>query len=91
VEAEESASANEELSKQANMLKESLSRFKLKPNSSEASKVDSIRPEVMRMLEDMVEKKMSSHHLDESKHKGKGTRNLRQKLKYCWTTKSWQY
>jgi len=70
------------------MLKESLSRFKLKPNSSEASKVDSIRPEVMRMLEDMVEKKMSSHHLDESKHKGKGTRNLRQKLKYCWTTKS---
>jgi len=43
VEAEESASANEELSKQANMLKESLSRFKLKPNSSEASKVDSIR------------------------------------------------
>jgi len=42
----------------------------------------------MRMLEDMVEKKMSSHHLDESKHKGKGTRNLRQKLKYCWTTKS---
>jgi methyl-accepting chemotaxis protein len=74
VEAEESASANEELSKQANMLKESLSRFKLKPNSSEASKVDSIRPEVMRMLEDMVEKKMSSHHLDESKHKGKGNK-----------------
>jgi len=28
----------------------------------------------MRMLEDMVEKKMSSHHLDESKHKGKGNK-----------------
>jgi len=69
VEAEESATANEELSKQANiMLKDSLSRFKLKANSSQSSKLDSINPEVMRMLENMLERKMNSH-LDESKNK----------------------
>ena len=70
VEAEESASANEELSRQANMLKDSLSRFKLKANSVESSKIDGLKPEVMRMLEDMVEQKMNIH-LDDPKYKGK--------------------
>lgn len=68
VEAEESAAANEELSKQANMLKDSLGRFKLKANFAESAKIDNIKPDVIRMIENMVDQKMNLH-IDESKSK----------------------
>ncbi|MFZ5986516.1 MAG: methyl-accepting chemotaxis protein, partial [Bacillota bacterium] len=64
VEAEESASANEELSKQADLLKQSLSRFKLKANTLEHTKLENISPEVIKMIEDIVDKKKHLHTED---------------------------
>ncbi|MGI6622076.1 MAG: methyl-accepting chemotaxis protein [Acetivibrionales bacterium] len=55
--AEESASASEELSSQAELLKESVGRFKLKKSNNTFEKLDSLNPEVIRLLEDMSEKK----------------------------------
>ncbi|MGB7604990.1 MAG: methyl-accepting chemotaxis protein [Lutisporaceae bacterium] len=60
---EESASASEELSSQAELLKEQVARFKLsrsKHSSSNYRGMESISPEVLRMLEEMYDKKLSS-------------------------------
>jgi len=57
--AEESASASEELSSQAELLRESVGRFKLRKNSSSSEKQDILNPEVIRLIEDMSEKKKS--------------------------------
>jgi methyl-accepting chemotaxis protein len=51
---EESAAASEELSSQAEMLKEEVARFKLKKTGRASYKgMENINPEVLRMLEDM--------------------------------------
>jgi methyl-accepting chemotaxis protein len=60
--AEESASASEELASQAQLLKEAVSKFKLKRiRSTSASSLDSLSPDIVKMIEDTVEKKKSSH------------------------------
>lgn len=58
---EESAAASEELSSQAELLREQVSRFKLKKTTGSSYKgFEDLNPEVLRMLEDMVQKKKSS-------------------------------
>ncbi len=54
---EESAAASEELSSQAIILKEMVGKFKLKHNARSMNRLDGISPEVLKMLEDMSEKK----------------------------------
>lgn len=55
--AEECAAASEELSGQADMLKESVSRFKLKKTKSPYVSNDVITPEMLRTIEGMLERK----------------------------------
>jgi len=58
---QESAAASEELSSQAELLKEQVSRFKLKKTTGSAYKgLEDLNPEVLRMLQDMSQKKKSS-------------------------------
>jgi methyl-accepting chemotaxis protein len=60
---EESAAASEELSSQAEMLKEQVSRFRLKAAHHKASRYgdeDGINPEVLKMLEQMNNKKTAT-------------------------------
>jgi methyl-accepting chemotaxis protein len=58
---EESAAASEELSGQAELLREQVSRFKLRKNVHKSYKgLEEINPEVLRMLENMSEKKKVS-------------------------------
>ena len=52
---EESAAASEELSGQAMLLKETVSRFKLRKNVSTYSKVETLSPEVLKMLDSMAD------------------------------------
>lgn len=55
---EESAAASEELSSQADMLREEVARFKLrKANRSSYRGMEDLNPEVLKMLEDMNNKK----------------------------------
>ena len=57
----ESAAASEELSSQAQLLRESVARFKLKKNNKSYDKIDRLEelsPEILKMLEDMSGKKM---------------------------------
>ena len=61
---EESAAASEELSSQAEMMKEMVSRFKLKQNVKSYSKYDEMNPELLRMLETMSEKKGKQSQLN---------------------------
>ena len=56
---EESAAASEELSSQAEVLNEMVGKFKLKKSSSIKS-LDELNPDVIRMLENITEKKMAS-------------------------------
>ncbi len=65
---EESASASEELSSQAELLKESVNRFKLKKISNSYEKLDSLNPEVIRMLEDMSDKRKRELGLVKESH-----------------------
>ncbi len=59
---EESASASEELAGQAQILKELVGRFKLKhAGNSTFSHMNTINPDIMRVLEDMVESKSKSN------------------------------
>ncbi|WP_088189484.1 methyl-accepting chemotaxis protein [Desulfosporosinus sp. FKA] len=53
---EESAAASEELSSQAAILQDMISKFKLKQNT-ESGSIDRLSPEVLRILENMTEKK----------------------------------
>ncbi len=56
--AEECAAASEELSGQADMLKDSISRFRLKKTKAISySSGDAITPEMLKMLEGMMEKR----------------------------------
>ncbi len=55
--AEESAAASEELSGQAALLREMVSKFKLQKGGLNNNKFDDLDPEILRMLEDMSDKK----------------------------------
>lgn len=56
--AEESASASEELSSQAEMLKQMVNNFKLKDiKDMEFTKLDKLSPDIIRAIEEMIEKK----------------------------------
>ena len=52
---QESAAASEELSSQAALLKEMVSKFKLRQNGRSFSKLDELSPEVLTMLKNMSE------------------------------------
>lgn len=54
---EESASASEELSSQAGLLREMVGKFKLKKINQTYNKFEDISPEVLKMLENMSDKK----------------------------------
>jgi len=55
--AEESASASEELSSQAEVMRDNVSKFKLKQANREFKVGDGVSPEVLRAIENMMEKK----------------------------------
>lgn len=67
--AEESASASEELSSQAGILRDSVRRFKLKKQTAGARKIEELNPDVMRMLETMLEKRQIAAPLDKKDEK----------------------
>jgi methyl-accepting chemotaxis protein len=54
---EESAASSEELANLAQLLKEQVSRFKLKKNSTSYKGINELNPNILRMLESMTEKK----------------------------------
>lgn len=57
---QESAAASEELSSQAELLKEQVARFKLKRNVSALKGYKELSPEVLKVLEEMSEKKKAN-------------------------------
>ncbi|MDD3172984.1 MAG: methyl-accepting chemotaxis protein [Herbinix sp.] len=65
---EESAAASEELSNQASILKEMVSRFTLKKKCKGYNDIDKISPEVLKMLENMSDKNMGD--LNKANNKG---------------------
>lgn len=75
---EESAAASEELTGQAEMLNEMVSRFRIKKSLLRNSSLEELNPEVLKMLEQMSEKKKS-----ELKHEPKqaGTQKKSKKQK----------
>jgi methyl-accepting chemotaxis protein len=54
---QESAAASEELASQAVVLQETVTKFKLRQNTRNYEKFDNLSPEILRMLENMTEKK----------------------------------
>ncbi|MBP1753687.1 MAG: methyl-accepting chemotaxis sensory transducer [Firmicutes bacterium] len=62
---EESAAASEQLSGQAAMLKETVSRFKLKKSQNSKGNYGDVSPEVMMMLENMTKAKKKSVEAEE--------------------------
>lgn len=64
---EESAAASEELSSQAELLKNLVDKFKLKHSSKSYNSYEELSPEVLKMLEDMSQKgkKNSQRDIDE--------------------------
>lgn len=54
---QESAAASEELSSQAALLKETVSKFKLKRMAHSQNRLSDLNPELLKMLEDMSDKK----------------------------------
>lgn len=63
---EESAAASEELSSQAELLRNMVSKYKLKKEINSRQSIDDINPEVLSMLENMAQKNRngSSSYLD---------------------------
>ncbi|WP_315068921.1 HAMP domain-containing methyl-accepting chemotaxis protein [uncultured Clostridium sp.] len=61
---EEAATASEELSTQAELLREMVSKFKLKQNVKSYNNLSELNPEVIKMLEEMAEKKGRSFRRD---------------------------
>jgi methyl-accepting chemotaxis protein len=68
---EESAAASEELSSQAALMRDMVSRFKLKKSSKTYGKMEDLSPEVLAMLENMTEKKNKNSGLTEDKKNSK--------------------
>ncbi len=69
---EESAAASEELSSQADLMRDAVARFKLKKVSHTYNKYEELNPEVLKMLEEMSERKKADLE-DEQHHKGEGS------------------
>ncbi len=65
---EESAAASEELSSQAALLKDMVSRFKLRKNTKTYNHMEELNPDVIKMLEDMSGKKKSNGNAIESRN-----------------------
>lgn len=63
---EESAAASEELSGQAALLKETVSKYKLRKNTGLSGKFDELSPEVLMMLENMTVKKKSGRGIEQN-------------------------
>ena len=63
--AEESASASEELSSQAELLKSAVSRFRLSKVKSNSGFDGGLNSEMVRMIENIVEKKKMNSHLEQ--------------------------
>ncbi|HEX9061949.1 MAG TPA: methyl-accepting chemotaxis protein [Clostridia bacterium] len=59
---EECAASSEELSGQADLLKELVGNYKLKKHVPLKDNISSLTPEVIKMLESMASKKQASHH-----------------------------
>ncbi|WP_378954144.1 methyl-accepting chemotaxis protein [Pelosinus sp. sgz500959] len=55
--AQESASASEELSSQAEVMRDNVSKFKLKQNNQGFTVGEGVSPDVLRAIEDMIERK----------------------------------
>ncbi|MFT4145987.1 MAG: methyl-accepting chemotaxis protein, partial [Mobilitalea sp.] len=66
---EESASASEELSSQAALLKDTVSRFKLKSATKSYGNYENISPEVLMMLENMNANKKEAGSIELNTHK----------------------
>lgn len=60
--AEESAAASEELSGQADLLKDSVSKFKLKKVKAAIGPAENFSPEMLRMIESMIDKRRNANH-----------------------------
>ena len=58
--AEESASASEELSSQADIMKGMIGKFRLKKTSHSVSNVEGLNPEILKMLENMSAKEQAA-------------------------------
>lgn len=63
--AEESASASEELSSQADLLKDTVSRFKLKKAKTGVGLENSLNSEMIRLIEDIVDKKKAHRQIEQ--------------------------
>ncbi|EIC04822.1 chemotaxis sensory transducer, partial [Acetivibrio thermocellus YS] len=86
---EESAAASEELSSQAEILRESVAKFKLKNMGKVSySKYKELSPEIMRMLEDYTERKQPKSlnrqedikYTDDEERTENDVGNLKQKI-----------
>ncbi len=65
---EESAAASEELSSQAELMRDLVGKFKLKKIKHNYNKFDTLNPDVLKMLEDMSEKKKANKiHLNKAR------------------------
>ncbi|OPX45845.1 methyl-accepting chemotaxis protein II [Ruminiclostridium hungatei] len=60
--AEECAAASEELSGQADMLKESVSRFRLKKIKASYASNETLTPEMLRLIEGMIDKRKNREY-----------------------------
>lgn len=65
---QESAAASEELSSQAELLKEQVGRFKLKRITASFRGSSELSPEVLKLLEDMSERRKANPHMNEEAH-----------------------
>ncbi|CUH95715.1 putative membrane protein [Propionispora sp. 2/2-37] len=74
--AEESASASEELSSQAEVLRSMVNKFKLKKGGQQGASLETLRPDIMKMLEGMAGKNtaQSSGEPDDFSEKPAGSK-----------------
>jgi len=79
---EESAAASEELSSQAAELREMIQQFKLKKVNTSYNRVNEINPDVLKVLNNMSEKKQDAvrNNEREQKETGKKSGNLNKKI-----------
>jgi len=63
---EEGAAASEELSSQAEVLKDMVSRFRLKKLDKSVNNLEELSPEILKMLEDMADKKKADSSPEEA-------------------------
>lgn len=78
--AEESASASEELSSQAELLKSAVSRFRLSKVKSNHGNDGGLNSEMVRMIENIVEKKKMNSHLNQVSNVSTGNSHQKEAL-----------